>query len=52
MEGFEVMHRNDGDIAVLQLKGFLDAHTAPTLESALQNCIDEKEYEIMVDCQD
>lgn len=52
MEGFEVTHRDDGGIVVLQLKGFLDAHTAPTLESALQNCIDEQKYQIIVNFQD
>ncbi|MFQ5631600.1 MAG: STAS domain-containing protein, partial [bacterium] len=52
MEGFEVTHRNDGNVIVLHLKGFLDAHTAPTLESALQNCIDEQNYKIIVNFQD
>jgi len=52
MEGFEVTHRNEGSVVVLHLKGFLDAHTAPTLESALQNCIDEQNYKIIVNFQD
>jgi anti-sigma B factor antagonist len=52
MEGFEVTHRNDGEVVVLNLKGFLDAHTAPTLESALQNCLDERKFNIIVNFQD
>ena len=36
----------------MQLKGFLDAHTAPTLESALQNCIDEQKFKIIVNFED
>lgn len=48
MNGFEVMMRDEGNIKVLSLKGFLDAHTAPSLESAIQKCIDEKKFKIIV----
>lgn len=48
MEGFEVTHRKQDDIVVLNLKGFLDAHTAPKLEETLQSCINQKNYKIVV----
>lgn len=52
MEGFEVVHRNEEDLVILDLKGFLDAHTAPTLESALQTCLDTQKYKIVVNFKD
>jgi len=52
MSGFEVMHQGDGECVVLFLKGFLDAHTAPALESALQKCIDERKFKIIVNFQE
>ena len=48
MTGFEVTKKVDDDIAVLYLKGFLDAHTAPELEKAFQELIVEKQYNILV----
>jgi anti-sigma B factor antagonist len=48
MPGFEVARAENGDIAVLRLKGYLDAHTAPELETALQKLIDEKRVKIVV----
>lgn len=48
MTGFEVAKKMDADIAILHLKGFLDAHTAPELEEAFQELISEKHYNILV----
>ncbi|MDZ7360655.1 MAG: STAS domain-containing protein [candidate division KSB1 bacterium] len=48
MPGFEVARAENGEISVLRLKGYLDAHTAPELESALQKLIDEKRLKIVV----
>ena len=31
MTGFEVTKKEQNDVAILYLKGFLDAHTAPDL---------------------
>ena len=52
MAGFEVTKKVEGDVAVLYLKGFLDAHTAPELESAFQEMIDGEHYNILVNFQD
>lgn len=48
MNGFEVMHKKGNNVVILHLKGFLDAHTAPTLESAIQKCLDEKSFNVVV----
>lgn len=48
MAGFEVVRRIEGEVVILYLKGFLDAHTAPDLEKAIQELIDEKRYNILV----
>ncbi len=48
MDGFDVTQRDDGGIAVLYLKGFLDAHTAPILENALEKCVNEQKFRIIV----
>ena len=52
MTGFEVTRRMDGDVAILHLKGFLDAHTAPDLERAIREVIDMKSYHILVNFSD
>lgn len=52
MTGFEVTRRMDGRVAVLHLKGFLDAHTAPHLERAIREVIDMKNYHILVNFSD
>ncbi len=52
MSDFKI-HRRDGDeVSVIELKGYLDAHTAPDLESAFQRLITEKKYKIVVNCRD
>lgn len=49
MANFSV-HRSQNDtIAILSLVGFLDAHTAPEFESALQHEIDAGNLQIVVD---
>ena len=52
MTGFEVARADNGQISVLRLKGYLDAHTAPDLENALQKLIDEKRVKIVVNFKD
>ncbi len=51
MDGFEVQQQLIDGIVVLHLKGYLDAHTAPQLENALQNCIEQKQYKIVINFQ-
>ena len=48
MNGFEVMRAENGEISILHLKGFLDAHTASDLERAVQKLLDEKRFKIVV----
>ncbi|MFZ5518594.1 MAG: STAS domain-containing protein [Candidatus Zhuqueibacterota bacterium] len=48
MESFEVSKKNAGNVVVLYIKGYLDAHTAPMLEHELQSLIDEKQFNIIV----
>ena len=52
MEGFEVSRFENGDVAVLYVKGYLDAHTASELEKAFQKLIDEQKYNIVVNFKD
>ena len=39
-----------GELTVLALDGFLDAHTAPEFESAIQSDIDTGHLQFVVDC--
>ena len=48
MENFEVFRRDADDVSVLNIQGFLDAHTAPDFESELQKLLNEKRYKIVV----
>lgn len=52
MEGFEVSKSENGDVSILYVKGYLDAHTAPDLESEFQKLVDAKEYNIVVNFRD
>jgi anti-sigma B factor antagonist len=48
---FNVGHVREGDISVLALNGYLDAHTAPQFEKAIQEEFDAGRIRILVDCQ-
>jgi anti-sigma B factor antagonist len=48
MEGFEIARKDNQQVAILYLRGYLDAHTAPEFEKMLQKLIDEKKYQIIV----
>jgi anti-sigma B factor antagonist len=48
MSGFEVARADNGEVSILRLKGYLDAHTASDLENALQKLVDEKRYRVIV----
>ena len=52
MENFEVTREDRSDISILRLKGFLDAHTAPNFEQAIQELIEENRYNIIVSMSD
>jgi anti-sigma B factor antagonist len=52
MNGFEVTRKDQNEISMLFLKGYLDAHTYPKFESELQKLVDEKRYKIVVDFRD
>ncbi|TFH01436.1 MAG: anti-sigma factor antagonist [Calditrichales bacterium] len=48
MENFEVDREDRSEISILRLKGFLDAHTAPNFEQAIQQLIEEDRYKIII----
>lgn len=48
MSNFSVGFRSQDHVQILDLKGELDAHTASELEAALQKCLDEEDYAIVV----
>ncbi len=48
MADFNVEKREVGAVSVLDVKGFLDAHTAPNLESAFNSLIEESNYKVVV----
>ncbi|MBR9978961.1 MAG: STAS domain-containing protein [Bacteroidetes bacterium] len=52
MSEFTVGARQRDAVSVLELKGYLDAHTAPELERAFQAQLDEQRYDIVVNFKD
>jgi anti-sigma B factor antagonist len=52
MTDFKIHHRDGEGVSVIELKGYLDAHTAPDLETAFQKLLTEKKYNVVVNCQD
>jgi len=52
MSDFKIHVRESSQIQVLDLKGYLDAHTAADLEGAFQKLIDDRKFNIVVNCKD
>lgn len=52
MSEFKVHHRDGEGFSVLELKGYLDAHTATDLESTFQKLLTDKKFNIVVNCKD
>ncbi len=52
MSSFTIELREKQDVNVVDLKGYLDAHTAPELEKTFQALIDKSRYRIVVNCRD
>lgn len=52
MSEFKVHHRDGEGVSVIELKGYLDAHTATDLENAFQRLLNDKKYNIVVNCRD
>jgi anti-sigma B factor antagonist len=52
MADFKIHQRDGENVSVIELKGYLDAHTAPELETAFQKLITEKKFNIIVNCRD
>ncbi|HZY10010.1 MAG TPA: STAS domain-containing protein [Bacteroidota bacterium] len=52
MSNFKIDIRESSNINVLDLKGYLDAHTAPDLEKAFQDLIENRKYNIVINCKD
>jgi anti-sigma B factor antagonist len=52
MSDFKVAQREMNNINVLELKGYLDAHTAPKLEEAFQKLLTLERYNIVVNCRE
>ena len=48
MANFDVNVRKVDTVNVIDVSGFLDAHTAPELESAFNQLIDSDEYKVVV----
>jgi anti-sigma B factor antagonist len=52
MSDFKIALRERDTVNVLDLKGYLDAHTAPKLEEAFQGLLKSARYNIVVNCKD
>ena len=52
MNDFKVLQRENDGVHVIDLKGYLDAHTAPDLENTFQKLLGEKKYKIIVNCRE
>lgn len=52
MTDFNVSVRENGNVNVIELKGYLDAHTAPELENAFNNLIKNDKFKVVVNFKD
>lgn len=51
MAEFQIEKREVSEVDIISLHGFLDAHTAPQLESVFTSLIDNSKYKIVIDFQ-
>ena len=52
MSTFKIDIRETSNISVVDLKGYLDAHTAPELEKTFETLIGSKKFNIVVNCKE
>jgi anti-sigma B factor antagonist len=52
MAEFSTSIKERGEVSIINLKGFLDAHTAPTLENNFTQLINSNKYKIVVNFED
>ena len=52
MADFNVDTREAGSVQIIDLKGSLDAHTAPKLEAVFNQLIDNSKFQVVVNFED
>jgi anti-sigma B factor antagonist len=52
MADFSTFIKERGDISIINLKGYLDAHTAPTLENNFTELINNSKFKIIVNFEE
>ncbi len=52
MAEFSTTIKDKGNVSVIYLNGYLDAHTAPQLENNFSELIDKSKYNIVVNFED
>ncbi len=52
MAEFSTLIKDAGDVNIIYLKGYLDAHTAPVLENTFSNLIEKGKYAIVANFKD
>src|SRR5437763_14676923 len=48
---FTIQRSSEDDLTILSLEGYLDAHTAPIFENAVQEEIDGGHKQLIIDCE-
>lgn len=52
MAEFSTTIKDKGNVSIIYLNGYLDAHTAPQLENNFSELIDDNKYNIVVNFED
>ncbi|MCH7973921.1 MAG: STAS domain-containing protein [Bacteroidetes bacterium] len=52
MTEFNTSTKEIGDVNVVYLNGFLDAHTAPVLEDSFSSLVEQNKYKLVVNLKD
>ncbi|GAB1443831.1 STAS domain-containing protein [Ignavibacteriales bacterium] len=52
MAEFKTSLRESEEFSIVELSGYLDAHTAPDLETAFTGLIDQNKYKVVVNFKD
>lgn len=52
MSDFSTATRENQNVSIVELHGYLDAHTAPQLENIFSNLVESKKFNIVVNFED
>ena len=48
----EIQKEKEGNVTIMNIKGAINAHTVNEFEKALEQCLENREYNLLINCKD